>query len=138
MGREVARSRYIPVLVKATTNRHDRPRTVLLAALLDQVNCVRQPADERCVDHCGFPYLATARPVAVARRLASPPLQNVNQSAQQVFLTNAYRVLLTRARQGMVIYIPRGDENDKTRLREFYDGTFNFLKSCGLVALVDD
>ena len=64
--------------------------------------------------------------------------QNVNQSAQQVFLTNAYRVLLTRARQGMVIYIPRGDENDKTRLPEFYDGTFNFLKSCGLVALVDD
>lgn len=64
--------------------------------------------------------------------------QNVNQSAQQVFLTNAYRVLLTRARQGMVIYIPKGDENDKTRLPEFYDGTFNFLKSCGLVALADD
>ena len=31
MGREVARFRRIPVLVKATTNRHDLPRTVLLA-----------------------------------------------------------------------------------------------------------
>jgi hypothetical protein len=56
--------------------------------------------------------------------------QNVIQNAQQVFLTNAYRVLLTRARQGMVIYILEGDANDKTRLPEFYDGTFNFLKSC--------
>ena len=38
MGREVAISRRIPVLVKATTNRHDLPRTVLLAPLLDQIN----------------------------------------------------------------------------------------------------
>jgi Uncharacterized conserved protein (DUF2075) len=52
-----------------------------------------------------------------------------------VFLTNAYRVLLTRARQGMVICIPKGDARDKTRLPEFYDGTFNFLKSCGLEEL---
>jgi hypothetical protein len=35
----------------------------------------------------------------------------------------------------MVIYIPKGDASDKTRLPEFYDGTFNFLKSCGLEAL---
>ena len=61
--------------------------------------------------------------------------QNVNQDAQQVFLTNAYRVLLTRARQGMVIYIPKGDASDKTRSPEFYDGTFNFLKCCGLEEL---
>ena len=49
MGREVAISRRIPVLVKATTNRHDLPRTALLDPLLDQVNCVREPADEGCV-----------------------------------------------------------------------------------------
>ena len=61
--------------------------------------------------------------------------QNVNQDAQHVFLTNAYRVLLTRARQGMVIFVPKGDARDKTRLPEFYDGTFNFLKSCGLEEL---
>jgi hypothetical protein len=71
MGCEVAFSRRI--LFKATTNRHDLPRTVLLDPLLDQVNCVREPADEGCVDHCGCPYLATARPVAVERRPMSPP-----------------------------------------------------------------
>ena len=43
MGREVAISRGIRILFKTTTNRHDLPRTVLLAPLLDQVNCVRKP-----------------------------------------------------------------------------------------------
>jgi hypothetical protein len=43
MGREVAIKRCIRILFKTTTNRHDPPRTVLLAPLLDQVNCVRKP-----------------------------------------------------------------------------------------------
>ena len=61
--------------------------------------------------------------------------QNVNSASQQIFLANAYRVLLTRARQGMVVYIPSGDHADPTRLPEFYDGTVNFLKACGLTLL---
>ena len=73
MGREVAIFRCNPILVKATSNLHDLPRTVLLAPLLDQINCVREPADKGCVDHCGFPYLATARPAAAARRSGVPP-----------------------------------------------------------------
>ena len=73
MGREVAISRRIPVLVKATTNCHDLPRTVLLASVLKRVNCVREPADEGRGDHFGCPYLATARPVAVERRSMFPP-----------------------------------------------------------------
>ena len=48
MGREVAISRHIPVLVKATSNGHDLQRTVLLAPLLDQVNRVGKSADEGC------------------------------------------------------------------------------------------
>jgi hypothetical protein len=50
-------------------------------------------------------------------------------------LTNAYRVLLTRARQGMVIYVPKGDLIDATRPPEFYNGTAAFLSECGLPAL---
>jgi len=46
---------------------------------------------------------------------------------------NAYRVLLTRARQGMVIFVPNGNyPPDETRKQEFYDGTFNYLKSLGI------
>jgi hypothetical protein len=53
--------------------------------------------------------------------------QSVNDKSKRVYLKNAYRVLLTRARQGMVIFVPRGDHLDHTRLPRFYDGTFRFL-----------
>lgn len=50
---------------------------------------------------------------------------------EQQFLLNTYRVLLTRAREGMILFVPKGDSRDKTRLPEFYDPIFNYLKSCG-------
>jgi hypothetical protein len=68
-------------------------------------------------------------------RFSGTRWQNVNDENRKVYLTNAYRVLLTRARQGMVIYIPKGDRLDETRLAEFYDGTAAFLSECGLPAL---
>jgi hypothetical protein len=58
--------------------------------------------------------------------------KNVNDSSTRKYLTNAYRVLLTRARQGIVIYIPKGDEQDHTRPPSFYDGTASYLQECGL------
>lgn len=61
--------------------------------------------------------------------------QNVNHAERQLFLKNAYRVLLTRARQGMIIYVPKGDVLDPTRPPAFYDETFEFLKVCGLSEL---
>ncbi len=57
---------------------------------------------------------------------------NVNDNFERTYLTNAYRVLLTRARQGMVIYIPLGDRNDPTRPPNFYDETAVYLEKCGL------
>jgi hypothetical protein len=48
------------------------------------------------------------------------------------YLRNAYRVLMTRARQGLIIFIPYGDTLDPTRSCELYDNTYNFLKSCGI------
>ena len=57
------------------------------------------------------------------------------QEQTQIYLENAYRVLLTRARQGMVIFVPSGDDSDKTRLPEFYDDTFDFLQRCGITVV---
>lgn len=62
--------------------------------------------------------------------------QNINKEEDKQFTKNAYRVLLTRARQGMVIWIPEGSENDNTRQKEFYDGTYQYLKSIGIDELV--
>jgi len=49
-----------------------------------------------------------------------------------LYLKNAYRVLLTRARQGMIIFVPEGDDTDITRMRSFYDKTYNYLQSIGI------
>ena len=61
--------------------------------------------------------------------------QNRKKEEDKRFLENVYRVLLTRARQGMIIFLPSGDKSDETRLPEFYDGTYEYLLSCGLKAL---
>ena len=63
--------------------------------------------------------------------------QNINKEEDKQFTKNAYRVLLTRARQGMVIWIPEGSESDNTRQKEFYDGTYQYLKSIGINELVE-
>ena len=58
--------------------------------------------------------------------------KNVHSEEAQKYLLNAYRVLLTRARQGVVVYIPQGDVDDETRLIQFYDGTFEYFRSIGV------
>lgn len=57
---------------------------------------------------------------------------NVHKLETRQYLLNAYRVLLTRARQGMAIFVPPGDETDHTRKPAYYDHTFEFLKEVGL------
>lgn len=57
------------------------------------------------------------------------------QELKRYYMKNAYRVLLTRARTGMVIVVPEGSRVDKTRAPGFYDSTFNYLKSIGLEEL---
>ena len=61
--------------------------------------------------------------------------QNINSEDRRLYLKNAYRVLLTRARQGMIIFVPQGSDTDPTRPREFYDGTYNYLKELGIVEM---
>ncbi len=61
--------------------------------------------------------------------------QNINKSERQMYMKNAYRVLMTRARQGMVICVPEGSHQDPTRVPDYYDSTFEYLKSVGLQLL---
>jgi len=66
-----------------------------------------------------------------------------NNVDNQKYMLNAYRVLLTRARQGVVICVPEGNHfltpegfpQDPTRLPEFYDGTYEYLKGLGIKVL---
>ena len=59
----------------------------------------------------------------------------ISSAENRIYLRNAYRVLLTRARQGMVIFVPPGENSDHTRQVGFYDPTYNYLVSLGLPVL---
>lgn len=58
--------------------------------------------------------------------------QSIHSLERKRYLVNAYRVLLTRARQGMVIVVPEGNSQDHTRKSEFYDSTYDYLKGLGI------
>ncbi|EKD52239.1 MAG: hypothetical protein ACD_62C00079G0005 [uncultured bacterium] len=59
----------------------------------------------------------------------------IKKEERKNYLKNAYRVLLTRARQGMVIVVPEGDPEDDTRQAEYYDGTFRYLSEIGFTVI---
>jgi hypothetical protein len=59
----------------------------------------------------------------------------IHKDDRKRYLLNAYRVLLTRARQGMVLFVPLGDDSDATRAPIFYDETYRYLSSLGLPAV---
>lgn len=60
---------------------------------------------------------------------------NISSDERRLYLKNAYRVLLTRARQGMAIFVPSGSNEDPTRKHEWYDGIFEYLKLLGIPVL---
>lgn len=60
---------------------------------------------------------------------------SIHKADRQQYLRNAYRVLLTRARQGMVIFVPPGNSSDHTRPPAYYDSTFKYLAGIGIPIL---
>ena len=68
-------------------------------------------------------------------RFSGDKWKNINNHDDKKYLLNSYRVLLTRARQGMIIFIPKGDNSDETRLTKFYDGVVDYFCECGIQKL---
>ncbi len=68
----------------------------------------------------------------IYRRFTRNMWCNVNKEERRRYMKNAYRVLLTRSRQGMVIYVPEGNVEDPTTSPELYDCTYGYLKSIGI------
>lgn len=65
-------------------------------------------------------------------RFSGAKWQQLHDTEKQLYLKNAYRVLLTRARQGMAIFVPTGSDKDATRAPEYYDGIYHYLRSLGI------
>jgi superfamily I DNA and/or RNA helicase len=60
---------------------------------------------------------------------------HIRKEDRQNYLKNAYRVLLTRARQGMVIVVPNGDKEDPTRCSDYYDPIYEYLAKIGFTVV---
>ncbi len=60
---------------------------------------------------------------------------HIKNEERKKYQKNAYRVLLTRARQGMVLVVPEGDVDDHTRPPDFYDSTYHYLRTIGFQEL---
>lgn len=58
--------------------------------------------------------------------------KNINKDEIRTYLRNTYRVLLTRSRQGFIIFVPEGNLEDETMQPKFYDGVYDYLKEIGL------
>lgn len=72
---------------------------------------------------------------SMSNRKTPPDWSLIQSENNKRYLKNAYRVLLTRARQGFVIYVPKGNRADATRQPEYYDRTYEYFKSLGLMEI---
>lgn len=68
----------------------------------------------------------------MSMRKEPPDWSPIGKEENVLFMKNAYRVLLTRARQGFIIFIPEGSDTDITRRHKNYDATFEYLKAVGI------
>jgi len=68
----------------------------------------------------------------ISKRFEGNRWKSTKDEQKQQFALNKYRVLLTRAREGMILFIPEGDTKDKTRPPSIYNSIFEYLQSCGI------
>jgi DUF2075 family protein len=66
------------------------------------------------------------------RRLHRTTWQNIHNADTKRYILNKYRVFLTRSREGMVLFVPRDDSGDSTRVPGTYDAIASYLKECGV------
>ena len=84
----------------------------------------------------GWEYYSIGARKAPDSEQAIHKWNKVNNPENREYQLNAYRVLLTRARQGMIICVPEGDDSDPTRKPKYYNATYEYLKSLGLEELL--
>ena len=124
--------------VRSSNFLEDAATEIQVQGLELDYSCVLWDADMRC-ENGGWRYFA------FNGKTAWREVNDTTESSQErrKYMLNAYRVLLTRARMGMVICVPSGNPKmtvggfpeDPTRLPAFYDGTYNYLKSLGLTEI---
>lgn len=121
--------------VRSSNYLEDAATEIQVQGLELDYTCVLWDADMRCVNGEWRYYRFNGKTKWVEQTATTENTQELMK-----YMKNAYRVLLTRARAGMVICVPAGNPNktasgsweDSTRLPEYYDGTYQYLKSIGI------
>lgn len=121
--------------VRSSNYLEDAATEIQVQGLELDYTCLLWDADMRCQNNKWHFYKFNGKDKWVEQ---IPNTENKQDLVK--YMLNAYRVLLTRARMGMVICVPEGNGNknpsgfweDGTRLPEYYNGTYNYLKSIGL------
>jgi hypothetical protein len=143
-------------LVASSGGRRLRPHGLDVAADLDEPLWFLQPEDDVRsssflelvatefavqgleIDWAGLAWDADLRRVCgrwAYHRFVGTAWQRVADPGRQRYLLNKYRVLLTRAREGLVIWVPPGSNTDLTRPPGYYDETAEYLTACGVESL---
>ena len=120
---------------RASNYLEDAATEIQVQGLELDYTCVLWDADMRC-DNGKWRYYTFNGKTAWNEKIPDTE----NKQEQIKYMLNAYRVLLTRARAGMVICVPSGNPNknpsgfweDSTRLPKYYDGTYEYLKKIGI------
>ena len=121
--------------VRSSNYLEDAATEIQVQGLELDYTCVLWDADMRCINGEWHFYRFNGKTKWVEQTATTESKQELMK-----YMLNAYRVLLTRARAGMVICVPTGNANktacdfweDSTRLPEYYDGTYEYLKSIGI------
>ena len=121
--------------VRSSNYLEDAATEIQVQGLELDYNCLLWDADMRCEDGEWHFYRFNGQ-----TKWTEQIANTESKQELQKYMLNAYRVLLTRARAGMVICVPEGNPNktvsgfweDSTRLPEFYNGTYEYLKSLGI------
>ncbi len=121
--------------VRSSNYLEDAATEIQVQGLELDYSCVLWDADMRCINNKWHFYRFNGQTKWVEQAATTE-----NKQELMKYMLNAYRVLLTRARVGMVICVPYGNANktaggfweDSTRLPEYYDGTYQYLRSIGI------
>jgi hypothetical protein len=118
--------------------RDDIRSSIVLEVPANEYACQGLEIDFACVCWGGDFVFAGAKKAWSCRRLSGNAWHAVRATEDLRHIQNTYRVLLTRAREGMVLWVPVGDASDRTRKPEELDATADFLVAAGAQILVLD
>jgi hypothetical protein len=111
--------------------RHDIRSSYFLEVPANEYACQGLEIDHGCICWGGDLVFAAQAKAWRCRRLNGTAWNEIRSDEDQTYIKNTYRVLLTRAREGLVVWVPLGDASDRTRVPEELDATAEFLIAAG-------